>query len=441
MTTKSEREHIIAISVKNYMGVEVGECRPEPSGLVLVGGKNGAAKTSFLNSVKAAIGGNRLVAQKPIREGEEEATNVIELDNYDLHWSVKGERTTKLTLYSKADGHEVKKARTVLAGIFGPNAFDPLEFTRLKPPKQRETLIDLKPELREYLQELEDRRAVAFETRTNVNRDAKRLEGTLKTLRKEPFYAKISKIPDEPVAAQDIADRIKAAEAKNRERKDQAEAIEKAETAAVDSATKIREKLQEIEELKKEIEALAEHESSQQEEARKLTNDLPEHIDTSGLIGDFDKITEINEEVRQKAKYAETDTEWRATTRRADTLTLQIEEVDGQKHDAVKAANFPVPGLDFSDDGVLYEGHPFEQASTTEQIIVSFAIGAALNPKAGFMIVYEATLMDPEHLMQLHDLAVKADIQVLAEYVTKSEEDAKRCAIHFVDGIGTAKEG
>lgn len=439
--TKSNRQHIIAVCVKNYMGVQVGECKPDPSGLILVGGLNGAGKTSFLKAIPAAIGGDRLVSQKPIRKGAEEATNIIELDNYTLHWSVKGERTTDLTLYSKPDGHELKKPRTILAGIFGKNAFDPLEFSRMDAAKQRETLINLKPELREYLQELEDRRATAFSTRTDVNKEVVRLKGSLESMKKEPFYAKIADIPNKPVSASDIADRITAAEAKNRERKDQIEGIEKSEKVVIDTDTKIRDKEQEIAKLQEEIRSLQVLSERTRAHAMELTETLPGHIDTSGLIGDFDKITDTNEDVRRKVQYYEAESELEATKQRSDTLTLQIEEVDGQKHAAIKAANFPVEGLDFSDSGVLYDGHPFDQASMTEKIIVSFAIGAALNPQAGFMIVYEATLMDPAHLLQLHELAVESDIQVLAEYVTKNEEDIGRCAIHFVDGIGTAKEG
>ncbi|NGZ99664.1 hypothetical protein G5V59_02720 [Nocardioides sp. W3-2-3] len=52
------------------------------------------------------------------------------------------------------------------------------------------------------------------------------------------------------------------------------------------------------------------------------------------------------------------------------------------KADALAKATFPVDGLGFDDDGVTYQGVPFAQASSAEQIRVSLAMAMSLNPQS-----------------------------------------------------------
>ncbi len=440
MTTKETKgQHVIELRVTNYMGVKVGAVRPNRKGTTYVGGKNGAAKTGFLSGIEAALGDKRFLAQKPIREGEEVGEVDIELDDFIIRWEVRGERTTKLTVFSKELGYELKKPATVLAKLFGPRVFNALGFARMDDSKQREAMISLAPGLADYLAELVARRAKAFETRTEVNRNVKTIEGSLTRMEGEPFYARLADIPDEPVSAGDIAERIKAAEAKNLERLDRLNRINGAQNALEDVNKRIEEKECRIAALRFEIADLETEKTQTQERIVGLTDCVEPPIDTAEMIGEFDKVTETNDEVRHKQEYLKAKVELGTAQKRSDTLTKQLEEVDGQKHEAIKAANFPVEGVDFSDDGVTFNGLPFDQASQTEQILTSFAIESARNPPAKFMIVYEASLMDDEHLDLLHKLAVGADVQVLAEYVTRSQADEERCAIVFVDGVGTAK--
>lgn len=436
MTTKIEGQHMIALKVKNHMRVECGELRPKGKGLTLIGGANEQGKTCFLQSIPAALGGKRLVSQKPIREGEEKGEVDIELDDFIIHWEVTGERTTKLVVYSKPDGHELKKPQNILDRLFGREAFDPLAFTRMDDSKQRETMVALSPGLDDYLEELVVRRAGIFEERTEINRTTKRLEGVLTRMRGEPFFARLRDIPNESVSAETVSARIKKAEKHNQERGVNVNVLQGARNTMETVGNQIAKKEQQIAELQDEIEALAKDKLAAQSRVIELTEALEAPIDTSGLVSEYDKISEINEAVAFKRGYAETEKELTGSKGCADDLTTRIKEVDGQKHEAIKAANFPVEGIDFSDDGVLLNGLPFKQASQTEAIITSFAIGMALNPLAKFMIVYEASLMDEAHLLQLHKLAMEADVQVLAEYVTRSKADEDRCSIVFVDGIG-----
>ena len=65
-----------AENVKRLVAVEV-----EPDGsLVLVGGKNGAGKSSLLDSIAYALGGQALVCERPLRDGAERGHVEVDLD-------------------------------------------------------------------------------------------------------------------------------------------------------------------------------------------------------------------------------------------------------------------------------------------------------------------------------------------------------------------------
>ena len=66
----------------------------------------------------------------------------------------------------------------------------------------------------------------------------------------------------------------------------------------------------------------------------------------------------------------------------------------------IEAAEMPIDDLGLGDDGITYKGVPFEQASQSEQLKVSAAIGLALNP-GGIMLIRDGSLLDTKSLETL----------------------------------------
>ncbi len=83
----------------------------------------------------------------------------------------------------------------------------------------------------------------------------------------------------------------------------------------------------------------------------------------------------------------------------------------------VKEAKFPIDGLAFGDVGVLYNGLPFEQASTAIKLRTSVAIGLALNPTVKVLLVHEGAFLDEDNLRLVGEMADAADAQVWIERV------------------------
>jgi hypothetical protein len=78
-----------------------------------------------------------------------------------------------------------------------------------------------------------------------------------------------------------------------------------------------------------------------------------------------------------------------------------------------------VPGLSVADDGTpTINGLPLAQASSSEQLRTSVALGAALSPKLRVMLVRNGNLLDEAHLAALGEMAAGMGVQLWVEWVT-----------------------
>ena len=101
----------------------------------------------------------------------------------------------------------------------------------------------------------------------------------------------------------------------------------------------------------------------------------------------------------------------------ADSLTDAMAERTRQREAAIRNAAMPVPGLGFSAEGVTFNGLPFDQASSAEQLRVSVAIAMAANPKLRVLRIKDGSLLDENGLRMIGEMAQAEDYQVWVESV------------------------
>src|SRR5690606_2762740 len=97
-------------------------------------------------------------------------------------------------------------------------------------------------------------------------------------------------------------------------------------------------------------------------------------------------------------------------------------EIDDQKAVALKAASYPLQGLELTDDGVLLDGVPFAQANQAARLRAGVAIGCALNPRIKVLLVREGSFLDDEGLELVEKVAAEHDALVLVERVGRRVE-------------------
>lgn len=391
---------IISLTTTNYKRAKFAEIKPDPEGnLVIVAGKNGAGKSSILDSIAAALGGaNSKTTPKPIRDGEDRAEIVLETEDLTVN-RVFTPSGSRLTLTSK-DGAKYPKAQQKLDELVGKLSLDPLAFTLLDDKKQLAQLLDL-VDLPFDPEALEADRKQAFDDRTAVNRRAKEFEAALAQFGELP-----ADLPSAEVSVSGLLSEYHEARNKN-------EVLQRSQ--------------QFVETLQAEIEQM-------EEQLAKAKNDLSEAlatvdpnakpIDLDAIQSQIDGAEETNRLVRKKQERGSLQFQYDATTDQAEALTAKLGEIDKTKSDGLAAAKFPVEGLGFTEEGVTYNGVPFKQASTAEQIRVSMAMAIALNPALRVIRISDGSLLDSDSLALVEETAREHDFQIWVEMVEGKHEGA-----------------
>lgn len=406
--TETKTHRITKLEAENVKRLRAVQITPEGH-LINIGGRNGQGKTSVLDAIEMALGGGRTIPDKPIREGEESARIIVETDELKITRTFT-EKGSYLKVTNK-DGAKFTNGQEVLDALIGKFSFDPLAFTRLDPKKQAETLREL---VGIDTSELDQRRAVTFSTRTDINRDVKRFQAALDN---SSHYEGVG---DTEKSAKEILDAIEHANQNNAR-------FRNAEQTISTCTTRIGLINEEISVLKAKLRDAQE----QKDKALAIKNEIS-LIDTKELKDSLDSIEDYNRKVRENQQHAMITEQLDRATQRSDELTEEIQCIDEEKAQVIREARFPIEGLGFDEENrVTYNGIPFQQASSAEQIRVSVSIGLALNPKLRLLLVRDGSLLDTDALALLDQLATEHDAQILCERVGEGKE----CQVIIEDGM------
>ena len=442
---------LVAENVKRLHAVSI---TPEGS-LVTVGGKNGAGKSSVLDSISYAMGGEKLVPSEPIRAGEAEAKIVVDLgdlvvtrkfkrsivdtrtqDDTDETYAAKpkvyGETVSTLVVTNK-DGAKYPSPQAVLDKLLGKLTFDPLAFARADPKEQDKILrtlvgIDVTP--------IEARRKEAFDQRAMLKKTHGIKAAQLMSL---PHY---HDMPEAEISMDEISkEMLKAEELRKlaEEAERQVESLRTRTEKLVGNRTIAEVKIdtlnKQLADLYAEVKAFdANIEASQRDvDAALVTAQAARAVvpDVAVIRAKVTDTEATNVKVRANQKHSQATLEVSALTDGIALCVKDIEQAEQDKKDALTAAQFPVPGLGLLDDGVTFNSVPFNQAGSAEQVRVSVAIGIALNPQLKVLLIRNGNLLDKDSLAAVAAQAEAASMQVWMEYVSESKDGV---AVMLVDG-------
>lgn len=402
MTTHTEPLRIVRLTAENVKRIRAVEISPTGD-VVTITGRNAQGKSSVLDAIWLALGGGTASKQtsRPIRDGEDHAKVVLDLGDFTVTRTWKGDRST-LTVAS-ADGATYSSPQRILDGLIGKLTFDPLAFTRLSTREQRDALLDL-VDLGVNLEDIDRQRAELYAERTDVGRQGKALGDV---------PAVDDSLPDEEVSASDLIAQIRTAE---RQAQDIATANEH-----TDRITSRLNALQaQISALMDEVDVL----NGRRDDLTSHANSLPVPADIAPLEAQLAEVEDTNARIR-----ANRDAKAKAEAKAAlvasyQGITARIDDLDHAKADALASAQFPVDGLGFDETGVTLNGIPFVQASSAEQIRVSLAMAMAANPKLRVIRIMDGSLLDDESMQLIAESAKAGGYQVWIERVSDPSESA-----------------
>lgn len=403
---------IIQLEAQNVKRLRAVRIRPDGN-LVVIGGENGQGKTSVLDSIMYALGGKNAVCEKPIHEGADSAEIIVDLDEFAVTRTFTESGGT-LTVKRK-DGTKVSSPQSLLDGLTGRLSFDPLEFARQEPAKQKATLQAL---VGLDFTALDHDRKNTFDERTIVNRKLKDAEANLKSA---PWH---NDAPKAEVSVADLSLELATAQEAEVEFERKKGEFEAAKNRVAGKELEIKGhklRIAELQRLLAESEKDLEVEKAAVTAAREAAENVPD-LDADSLRQQLAEAEGTNRKVRENANRDKLQAAVDALRTEAAVLTERLAEIDNTKAEALSDATFPVPGLAFDENGVTLNGLPFSQASAAEQLRVSVAMGLALNPKLRVMLIRDGSLLDKKSLALVAEMAANADAQVWMERVGAGAE-------------------
>jgi DNA repair exonuclease SbcCD ATPase subunit len=386
-----------------------------------ISGGNGSGKTSVLDAIEWGLVGGKNVPSQPVRRGAVNARIKIDMGETASEvvltrqfYEGSAKRAGRLLIEQKpgADASEFqdkrKKAMTpdeLEDALLKQVSFDPLEFLRMEPKKQYHVLRRIStPDI--DMDALDETIQKNFDERTIAGRKRDQLEASRNSILVPEG------LPTEP---KDIAAMVaELAQVSNHNT-----ALEREMQRRARITQEIRTALETVQRLQQELLAAeAAYESLkvipdiwEPLAEPKNADTLAEQIEEARIINRAIERSQLREKINKE--FIEADEEW-------TKLDAAVKEGERRKKEAIAHAAYPVEGLGFGNQEVMYNGLPFDQASNAEQIKVSAAIGMTTNSKVRVMRIKDGSLLDDESLAIIAEMAQKHDFQVWLECVDTS---------------------
>ena len=398
---------ITQFEAENVKRIKALTLTPAPTGLTVIGGRNNQGKTSGLDAIVWALGGDRYRPSQAQREGSVLPPRLrLELSN-----GIIVERSGKNSDLKVTDASGRKAGQQLLNSFVEQLALDMPRFMQSTSKEKATTLLRIIG-LEEQVEKLERQEKELYNQRHAIGQIADQKAKYAKEL---PSYPEA---PAEPISAYDLIQRQQDILARNGENQ------RKRERAAQLAA--------EMDRVGKELALLEERYKTlcaDYETAQKSALDLQDEA-TDELEASIRDIEAVNAKVRTNQDKARAEAEAKECGDQYAGLTAQLEAVRQQKTDLLQGAKLPLPGLSVEDGELIYKGKPWDCMSGSDQLKVSTAIVRALKPDCGFVLLDKLEQMDLETLREFSTWMEDEGLQGIATRVSTGGE----CSIIIEDG-------
>jgi len=402
------------LEIENVKRVKAVKIEPTANGLTVIGGKNRQGKTSVLDSIAWALGGDRYRPSEAQREGSVLPPNIhIVMDN-----GLIVERKGKNSDLKVIDPTGKKGGQQLLNEFVEQLALDLPRFMGSTNKEKAQTLLqiigvgDKLYDLEQKEQELYNRRHAIGQIKDQKTKYAK----------EQTYYPDA---PKEPIAASELIKQQQEILARNCENQRQRDNFENIIAEAKDLKAKITNLEAQLEELKSRQATVKENYYT----AKKTVEELQDES-TAELETNIANIEEINVKVRANLDKEKAEDDAKEYERQYDSLTGDINDVRQAKIDLLKGANLPLPGLSVEDGELTYNGFKWDNMSGADQLKVSTAIVKQLNQKCGFVLLDKLEQMDIDTLAEFGKWLEAEGLQAIATRVSTGDE----CSIIIEDG-------
>ena len=404
----TEPVKINELLIENVKRVKAVQFEPSADGLTIIGGRNGQGKTSVLDAIAWALGGNNYKPSVPERDGALVPPNLhIELSN-----GLIVERKGKNSTLKVTDPNGNKSGQQLLNEFVSTLALDLPKFINGSDKDKADSLLKILG-IGDVLAQLDTKENQLYAQRTEVGRIADRKK---KAADEMPMYPNV---PKEPVSATELIKQQQEILARNGENEQKRQ-----------NATRYERMLAEAQIAFDEAKAALQKAEQDCLTARKSAGDLHDES-TAELEKNLAEIEALNIKIRANSTKEAAEVEANNLQQEYDGLTGQIESVREERNKLLDSAELPLPGLSVKDGKLIYNNMPWDGMSGSDQLKVATAIVRKLNPQCGFVLMDKLEQMDLETLQEFGAWLKQEGLQVIATRVSTGDE----CSIIIEDGM------
>lgn len=402
------------LELENVKRIKAVALAPSETGLTIIGGRNGQGKTSVLDAIAWALGGEKYRPSQAQRMGSVLPPHLkLTLSN-----GLTVERGGKNGALKVLDPSGRKGGQQILNEFVEQLALDLPKFLQASEKEKAEILLQVIG-VGEQLTELDRQAAEIYNRRHAVGQIADQKE---KFAREMPDWPGV---PEEPVSAGDLIrqqQEILARNGENQRKRAEADRIGQEYNRQFGRVkvleTELAEARVKLDQLRADLDT-----------AQKSAADLQDES-TAELEENIRSVEEINVKVRANLDKAKAEEDAQACREQYDGLTRELELVRAERQDLLKGAALPLEGLSVDDGRLTYFGKNWDSMSGSDQLKAATAIVRAVNPRCGFVLLDKLEQMDLDTLRDFGAWLEQEGLQVIATRVSTGDE----CSIIIEDG-------
>ena len=408
------------LEIENVKRIKAVKIEPSATGLTIVGGNNNQGKTSVLDAIAWALGGNKYKPSQAQREGSQVPPTLKIVMSNGLIVERKGKNASLKVI----DPNGQKGGQQLVDSFVEELAINLPKFMESTPKEKADTLLQIIG-VGNRLAELELKENELYNNRHAIGVIADQKE---KFAKEQEYY------PDAPKELVSIAELIQQQQAilakngENARKRQNVDTIQMQYSNAEANVSRLQEEL---------AKAIDERDKFKQDLAIAQKDAMELHDESTAEIeANIQQIDDINRKVRANLDKEKAEEDAKEIRQQYNALSVEIEDVRKQKRDLLTNADLPLEGLSVEDGELLYLGQRAVATCGSQQLQVATAIVRKLKPECGFVLIDKLEQMDQVTLKEFGEWLKREGLQAIATRVSTGDE----CSIIIEDGYSVENE-